>query len=102
MWLVVIRYWNVHPLQILAGKLPLLGSTVRLLDLSMDLFSPSERYIIPPSHPTALFLFSLAKGKQMLLGKLIWQVTSKPIVIYPNSGETYDAQLKEWVVRFLP
>ncbi|OAY27979.1 hypothetical protein MANES_15G031300v8 [Manihot esculenta] len=32
----------------------------------------------------------------------IRKVTSKPIVIYPNSGETYDAQLKEWVVRFLP
>ena len=30
----------------------------------------------------------------------IWylQVTTKPIVIYPNSGETYDADLKEWVV----
>lgn len=27
----------------------------------------------------------------------IRKVTSKPIVIYPNSGETYDAQLKEWV-----
>ena len=26
------------------------------------------------------------------------QVTTKPIVIYPNSGETYDADLKEWVV----
>ncbi|KHN10684.1 Selenocysteine methyltransferase [Glycine soja] len=24
-------------------------------------------------------------------------VTTKPIVIYPNSGETYDADLKEWV-----
>lgn len=26
------------------------------------------------------------------------QVTTKPIVIYPNSGETYDADHKEWVV----
>ncbi|KAG2405830.1 Selenocysteine methyltransferase [Vigna angularis] len=24
-------------------------------------------------------------------------VTTKPIVIYPNSGETYDAELKQWV-----
>ncbi|XP_065863257.1 homocysteine S-methyltransferase 3-like [Euphorbia lathyris] len=27
----------------------------------------------------------------------IRKVTTKPIVIYPNSGETYDAQRKEWV-----
>lgn len=26
------------------------------------------------------------------------QVTTKPILIYPNSGESYDAQLKQWVV----
>lgn len=26
------------------------------------------------------------------------QVTSKPILIYPNSGERYDADRKEWVV----
>ncbi|KAK1267535.1 Homocysteine S-methyltransferase 2 [Acorus gramineus] len=26
-----------------------------------------------------------------------WEVTSKPIIIYPNSGETYDADRKEWV-----
>ncbi|KAI3980930.1 hypothetical protein MKX01_025495 [Papaver californicum] len=25
------------------------------------------------------------------------KVTSKPLLIYPNSGETYDADLKEWV-----
>ncbi|MED6106793.1 hypothetical protein PIB30_007821 [Stylosanthes scabra] len=25
------------------------------------------------------------------------QVTTKPIVIYPNSGETYDGNLKQWV-----
>lgn len=28
----------------------------------------------------------------------IKKVTEKPIVIYPNSGETYDADKKEWVV----
>ncbi|ESW34450.1 hypothetical protein PHAVU_001G153900 [Phaseolus vulgaris] len=28
---------------------------------------------------------------------LLKKVTTKPIVIYPNSGETYDAELKEWV-----
>ncbi|XP_077247893.1 homocysteine S-methyltransferase 2-like [Tasmannia lanceolata] len=27
----------------------------------------------------------------------IKKVTSKPIVIYPNSGETYDANIKQWV-----
>ncbi|KDP21419.1 hypothetical protein JCGZ_21890 [Jatropha curcas] len=27
----------------------------------------------------------------------IKKVTSKPILIYPNSGESYDADLKEWV-----
>jgi len=27
-------------------------------------------------------------------------VTSKPIVVYPNSGETYIAETNEWVVRF--
>ncbi|KAA0064007.1 homocysteine S-methyltransferase 2 [Cucumis melo var. makuwa] len=27
----------------------------------------------------------------------IKKVTTKPIVIYPNSGESYDADLKEWV-----
>ena len=26
------------------------------------------------------------------------QVTSKPIVIYPNSGETWDGEKKQWVV----
>ncbi|KAJ1433099.1 Homocysteine-binding domain [Sesbania bispinosa] len=29
---------------------------------------------------------------------LLKQVTTKPIVIYPNSGETYDGEQKEWVV----
>ncbi|KAK7285311.1 hypothetical protein RJT34_20078 [Clitoria ternatea] len=28
---------------------------------------------------------------------LLKKVTTKPIVIYPNSGETYDADRKEWV-----
>ncbi|KAK7336778.1 hypothetical protein VNO77_17326 [Canavalia gladiata] len=28
---------------------------------------------------------------------LLKKVTTKPVVIYPNSGETYDADLKEWV-----
>ncbi|KAJ0982500.1 hypothetical protein J5N97_010755 [Dioscorea zingiberensis] len=28
---------------------------------------------------------------------LIRKVTNKPILIYPNSGETYDANTKEWV-----
>ncbi|KAI3749414.1 hypothetical protein L2E82_20026 [Cichorium intybus] len=27
----------------------------------------------------------------------IKKVTSKPILIYPNSGETYDAEIKQWV-----
>lgn len=26
------------------------------------------------------------------------QVTTKPILVYPNSGESYDADKKEWVV----
>lgn len=26
------------------------------------------------------------------------QVTDKPILVYPNSGERYDADKKEWVV----
>ncbi len=30
-----------------------------------------------------------------------WQATSKPILIYPNSGETYDGQTKQWVVSCL-
>ncbi|KAK4835790.1 hypothetical protein QYF36_014599 [Acer negundo] len=25
------------------------------------------------------------------------KVTNKPVIIYPNSGETYDANRKEWV-----
>ncbi|XP_060179181.1 homocysteine S-methyltransferase 2-like [Lycium barbarum] len=29
--------------------------------------------------------------------QLIRQVTSKPILVYPNSGETYDGEKKEWV-----
>ncbi|KAD6120029.1 hypothetical protein R6Q59_026128 [Mikania micrantha] len=29
--------------------------------------------------------------------KSIKKVTAKPILIYPNSGETYDAELKQWV-----
>lgn len=28
----------------------------------------------------------------------IRKVTSKPVVVYPNSGETYVAETKEWVV----
>ncbi|XP_057438639.1 selenocysteine methyltransferase [Lotus japonicus] len=28
---------------------------------------------------------------------VIKKVTTKPIVIYPNSGETYDGEIKEWV-----
>ncbi|XP_040374956.1 homocysteine S-methyltransferase 3 [Rosa chinensis] len=31
----------------------------------------------------------------------IRKVTSKPIVIYPNSGETYDGQSKQWIVSVL-
>ncbi|PHU21815.1 Selenocysteine methyltransferase [Capsicum chinense] len=30
--------------------------------------------------------------------QLIRKVTSKPILVYPNSGETYDGDKKEWVV----
>ncbi|CAI0434038.1 unnamed protein product [Linum tenue] len=30
----------------------------------------------------------------------IRKVTTKPILIYPNSGECYDAEIKEWVVSF--
>lgn len=33
-----------------------------------------------------------------LIDACILQVTTKPIVIYPNSGEKYDAERKEWVV----
>ncbi|TVU37565.1 hypothetical protein EJB05_10887, partial [Eragrostis curvula] len=29
------------------------------------------------------------------------QVTEKPVVVYPNSGETYIAETKEWVVGAL-
>lgn len=28
------------------------------------------------------------------------QVTSKPIVVYPNSGECYDGMKKEWIVSY--
>lgn len=28
------------------------------------------------------------------------QVSNKPVVIYPNSGETYDAEHKQWIVSF--
>jgi S-methylmethionine-dependent homocysteine/selenocysteine methylase len=28
------------------------------------------------------------------------QVTSKPIVVYPNSGECYDGIKKEWIVSY--
>ncbi|KAG6736060.1 hypothetical protein POTOM_061244 [Populus tomentosa] len=31
----------------------------------------------------------------------IRKATSKPIVIYPNSGETYNAELKQWTVSIL-
>ncbi|KAM0889826.1 hypothetical protein ACQ4PT_027454 [Festuca glaucescens] len=31
----------------------------------------------------------------------VLQVTSKPIVVYPNTGETYVAETKEWVVSAL-
>ncbi|PRQ36032.1 putative homocysteine S-methyltransferase [Rosa chinensis] len=31
------------------------------------------------------------------LNSSIRKVTSKPIVIYPNSGETYDGQSKQWI-----
>lgn len=39
-----------------------------------------------------------ALHKILNLATLFEQVTSKPIVIYPNSGETYDAVQKKWVV----
>ncbi|XP_024981464.1 homocysteine S-methyltransferase 2-like [Cynara cardunculus var. scolymus] len=29
----------------------------------------------------------------------IKKVTAKPILVYPNSGETYDAELKQWVKK---
>ena len=29
------------------------------------------------------------------------QVTDKPVLIYPNSGERYDGEKKEWVVGSL-
>lgn len=32
------------------------------------------------------------------LDLILPQVTAKPILIYPNSGESYDADRKEWVV----
>ncbi|CAH8354911.1 unnamed protein product [Eruca vesicaria subsp. sativa] len=31
------------------------------------------------------------------MGCLNGKVTSKPILVYPNSGERYDADRKEWV-----
>ena len=34
-------------------------------------------------------------------GNLNWQVTCKPILVYPNSGETYDGETKQWLVSFL-
>lgn len=34
----------------------------------------------------------------MSLSLFFDQATTKPILIYPNSGETYDAQRKQWVV----
>ena len=27
-------------------------------------------------------------------------MSNKPVVIYPNSGETYDAEHKQWIVSF--
>ncbi|PRQ36059.1 putative homocysteine S-methyltransferase [Rosa chinensis] len=33
----------------------------------------------------------------MTANKLEVKATSKPIVIYPNSAETYDGQSKQWV-----
>ena len=30
------------------------------------------------------------------------QVTNKPIVVYPNSGEHYDPVIKQWVVSLHP
>ncbi|XP_019053225.1 PREDICTED: homocysteine S-methyltransferase 2-like [Nelumbo nucifera] len=35
----------------------------------------------------------------LLVHKLTPRVTSKPILIYPNIGETYDPDRKEWVVK---
>ncbi|XP_044498281.1 homocysteine S-methyltransferase 3-like isoform X2 [Mangifera indica] len=32
----------------------------------------------------------------------IRKVTSKPVIVYPNSGETYDAVLKQWVMLYVP
>lgn len=33
---------------------------------------------------------------------IVLQGTTKPILIYPNSGETYDPDRKEWVVSYFP
>lgn len=34
----------------------------------------------------------------MSLSVVFMQVTNKPIVVYPNSGEHYDPVIKQWVV----
>lgn len=46
-------------------------------------------------------VYFLSSYKFFLYCYLIVQVTSKPLLIYPNSGETYDADRKEWVVSSL-
>lgn len=38
------------------------------------------------------------KNSQIEFSCVKLQATNKPILIYPNSGETYDANTKEWVV----
>lgn len=49
-----------------------------------------------------LFFFFECVGR--LIEKVLhWcvKVTSKPILVYPNSGERYDPERKEWVVRLI-
>lgn len=63
-----------------------------LFNFQLNLLSLHD--YIPTSH-SAQWIFKPYYFEQFL------QVSKKPIVIYPNSGERYDAEQKQWVVRLL-
>lgn len=50
---------------------------------------------------TQTWVFSTLTHTWLLIGYLILQVTTKPVIVYPNSGETYDGLRKLWVVSSL-
>lgn len=88
-----------------ASKLLPWESTAPLLDLFMGSSYQLERYVTPCSCYIIFpkFLRKLEEHNSsvlLLIGFMILQVTTKPIVVYPNSGETYDGERKQWVVSF--